>query len=454
MDKIAQKRSVLNKLREMTNISGKAAESFFNPQFQKVMEDLREKDDNIRSIVAGEVIGNGDPGNDPIAFKTLLKTSKTNLNRREYMSATADLGRFHKKVSDIVNLIDSLNNSINEVHHEFLFKDLDDEKKQHLQNLKTRWARSQKIEMLKEASGIMDFFHNIMSNRGRALGLYEKRYPKQVAKLKKDASLLQSKSEALLAIILTTLKEMASARATRNPEQYIKSAEKIKRAYQNYDGIFKEFYNSNVKGFLDKVEQSSPAPTATKSNDGGLGNQEVPELNTPSNVPFDLNTTKKVVVAPSAGKVEPTGETEYAPPSEEFGTINLPTPTDFSDPSIPPPPKVPTNLGPPVPDTTPQLNKPEMESNPQRQTLNYPSPAKPRETMIFPSNIPNTDTNTRKTLMQTSSSHQEFYRTLESLAGEDTRILASYIRKYASLIQNSDPLKSIQLFKIAKSIKE
>jgi hypothetical protein len=438
MEKIAQKRSVLNKLKEMTNISGKAAETFFNPQFQKVMDDLRAKDDSMRSIVAGEVIGNGDPGDDPIALKALLKTSKTSLNRREYMAATADLGRFHKKVADVVALINSLDNSINEVHHQFLFQDLDDEKKQHLEKLKNRWSAAQQAALIKEASSIMDFFHNIMSNRGRALGLYEKRYPKQVSKLKKDAVSLQSRSEGLLAIILTVLKEMAAARATRNPEQYIKAGEKIKKAYQNYDAMFKDFYNSNVKGFLEKVD---PVPTASKPNDAGLGNQEVGT----SNLPIPLVQNKSVQITdPNSMGVAPTAPTEYAPPSG-----NTPTSAeqlDLVNPKIPAPPLVPTNVGEPIDEedilTEPQMEKPVMETN----------PVLPTPTVMYPTNVPNADP-ARKTLMQASSSHREFVRSLEALANEDPLVLSAYIRKYATSIQQTDPLKAIQLFNIAKSIR-
>ena len=104
MQKTAQKRGLLDKLIEnsgINNISGIAAEKFFNPEFKEVMETLRKKDDTIRSIVAGEIIGDGDPGEGPTALKKLLKNAKSNIARREYMSATADLGWFHKKISDI-----------------------------------------------------------------------------------------------------------------------------------------------------------------------------------------------------------------------------------------------------------------------------------------------------------------------------------------------------------------
>src|ERR1700722_8619283 len=119
MQKIAQRRGILNKLREMTNVSGVAAEKFFNPQFQEVMENLRQVDDNIRSIVSGQSIDSGDPGKDPTSLKKLIQSAKSNLNRREYMTAVAELGRFHKKLFDMITEIGNLHSKVDEVHHQF-----------------------------------------------------------------------------------------------------------------------------------------------------------------------------------------------------------------------------------------------------------------------------------------------------------------------------------------------
>src|SRR6266403_1952266 len=101
MQKAAQKRSLLNKLREMTNVGGIASEKVFHPEFQQLMDKLRnETDDPIRAIVSGEQIGEASPPDDGIGLKDLLKSARSNVNRREYMKAVADLGRFHKKMND------------------------------------------------------------------------------------------------------------------------------------------------------------------------------------------------------------------------------------------------------------------------------------------------------------------------------------------------------------------
>jgi hypothetical protein len=436
MQKTAQKRSILNKLREMSNVSGIAAEKFFNPQFQKVMESLRAKDDQIRSIVSGVAIGDGDPGPDPVSLKDLIKSAKSNLNRREYMSAISDLGRFHKKIFDVSQEIKTLSLDIDSVHHEFLFKDLGDEQKKHLQDLKTRFANDQKNSIIKEAS-IMDFFYNIGTKRGRALAAWEKRYPKQVGKLKKDTFDLLKNSEKVLSEILSSLKEMASARSTRNVDVYVKFCKKITDKYESYDSLFKSYYTDNVKGFLEKVELV--APTAKVENSKELGKQEVPvegpkPPNGPSSGPDTIRDVPSLmapdpsipiplVVQKSPTSVSPTGPT----------MLSLDQP-------LPPPPAIPTE-----PATAPST----IPSPPPSMSETIPSPP-PTMTQPPESGFKSDDLAKQ---MWGKSAHEKFFDSLKTLSNEEPIILKSYIAKYAKSIQLIDPTVSIQLFNIAKNIK-
>src|SRR5579859_554049 len=407
MQKTSQKRSILNKLREMTNVSGIAAEKFFNPQFQEVMENLRKVDDAIRAIAVGETVGDSGPGDDPISLKDLLKSAKTNFNRREYMTAVAELGRFHKKFFDIITHLKNLNVKVNEVHHQFLFQDLGDEHKKNLQELKKRWATAQNNSFIKEAD-IMDFFYNIGTKRGRALAFYEKRFPKEIGKLKKDTANIISRSEAMLSNFISSLKEMATARSARNIDNYVKSSDKIEKLYHNYDEQFKRYYNDNIKNFLEKIMVEEPAPV-TESKD-------------PQNI---------VITPPpsSPGSVRPLSETEYAPPSEKNYQVNIPGP-----------PKTPTNIGiippPPAPITTPDLEPKLFDEDEDSENDEGDDKS---ETLIG---------YTRK------KSHLHFMKLLNDMSHENPLILANYINKYAKSIQNKDPKIAIELFQIVKSIKD
>ena len=460
MQKTAQKRSVLNRLREMSNVSGIAAENFFNPQFKEVMENLRAIDANIRSITTGQQIegADPDPGNtgDTHSLKDLLKSSKSNFNRREYMTSVAELGRFHKKFADIVRQINNLHNKVNEVHHQFLFQDLDEDRKNQLQDLKNRWAAEERAALIKEAS-IMDFFYNIGTKRGRALAFYEKRYPKEVGRLKKETSNLLAKSESMLAQLLSSLKEMAGARAIRNVDKYMTAASKIAKSYENYDNLFKDYYNTNIKGFLEKIELVAPTK---KVDDKGLGKTEISTKEVPD---LELAPKSTVIKAPGSEWVKPSNPTV---PPEEFGHVSIPpTSTDYSNPSIPGPPPMPTNIGVipntlPPSDTKPDLGPPSgMESNPPvGKTMMgvAPQAQPPRQTMmgVVPSSQtePSPPPVLRPTLPQ-ASAHTNFMESLESMANEDPRILSSYIKKYAQSIQEQSPEVAIKLFQVAKSIR-
>ena len=397
----------------MTNVSGIAAEKFFNPEFKKVMESLRVKDDTIRSITSGETIGDGDPGSDPVSLKSLIKSINSNFNRREYMSAIADLGRFHKKVFDITQIIEELKLDIDAVHHEFLFKDLGDDQKKYLHEMKNRFAFLQNTKLIKEA-GVMDFFYNIGTKRGRALAAWEKRYPKQVAKLKKDTANLLNKSESLQSVILSALKEMASARSSRNVDNYTKSVEKITKAYANYDKIFREFYISNVKGFLEKIELV--APTAKVPDAKELGKQEVPvTVNDPS--------------------------------------LTLHEPVPKTDPMIGSPlidqhvsPYSPTLLSPVNQPSLPQEVSNELAGAPDTEPSPPPNMPPPSTEEEFKS-----DRLAKEYWGRTA--HDNFVKSLESLSQENPIILASFIAKYAKSISNSDPVVANNLLKLAKNIR-
>jgi hypothetical protein len=442
MQKTAQKRNILNKLREMSNVSGIAAENFFSPQFQEVMENLRTIDANIRSIATGEQIEGADPDpgqtGDTTSLKDLLKSAKSNFNRREYMTAVAELGRFHKKFFDITVQIKNLHNKVDQVHHKFLFQDLDEDHKKELKNLKTRFSAEQRLAIIKEAS-VMDFFYNIGTKRGRALAFYEKRYPKQISRLKKDTANLLAKSEGLLGQLLSSLKEMASARATRNVDKYMGAANKVERTYDNYDKTFKDYYTTNIKGFLEVV-----FPT-----------EEKPEAATNVSPTGTVDNSKQPTIHPEPSEYE-TGDPESIP-------------IDLTNPKFPKAPNMPTNIGtpvPPAPDTVREVSPPaNMETSPPTIPPVRTQPAKGQRAQDIPAVLPTKPTMTNIPVPapttpdvlapspSKNSSHYDFMRSLESLSNEDPIILSSYIKKYANAIQNKDPEVAIKLLQIVKSIK-
>ena len=443
MQKTAQKRSLLNKLREMTNVSGIAAEKFFNPEFEDVMNRLRnETDDPVRAIVTGEKIGEADAPGDGMSLKSLLSSAKSNVNRREYMRAVSDLGRFHKKMYDVVRILSGFKANLEEVHEKFLFKDLDDESKQHLHDLKSRFstqANTLQPYFIKQAN-ILDFFANIGTERGRALASWEKRYPKQVGKLKKDTASLLSQSEKLLSTVISVLKEMASARAVRNPDKYIAASTKIIKAYDNYDKGFKTYYADNVKGFLEKQQLISPPKVDTTSKPAELGKQEVDVA--PKEAPKDL--PKVPSLAPPSGKPSPESVADTipaGPPSGMSGPSSIPIPLVMKKNDTLPPSMSPTSP-PSMSPTQPPSMSPTQPSPPPDMSSSPPSGGRmsPEEMRAF------------EAQHLGAGAHKKFYETLEKMSGESPAILSMFIKRYAKSVESTHPTTALKLFKVARSI--
>jgi len=408
MDKFAQSkrqtgRGILNELRERVNMPGAYLEGFFKPELDRVMTSLKILDDKIRSVLTGQKIGGADVPSDGKSAKDILKTARTNFNRREYMAGVADLGLFHKKMFDISTDINKFFVDVNKIHHKFLFEGLDDKYKGHLEDFRKHMDTAQKKAdaesryFIKEA-GIMDFFVNIGTKRGRGLAAWEKKYPKQTKDLRDGGARLLDESQKLLDNTIVSLKQMATARATRRPDEYMDIANKIKADFDKFDNGdkgFRAYYNTaimpwlKIKDEIDAQGKQSILPTGT--------------------------------VDPATGKVELgteplDGVTPIAP-----GAVS---PTAPTVPSI----AVPGPLSPQPVGAVPPLGS---------------GPASPVEEQA-----PDTERNP-----PVVKAHQKFYDSLESLSKEDPRILAGYIAKYASSIQGTDPETALELFTIVRKIK-
>ena len=403
MDKSAQSkgqtgRGIFNELREKVNMPGAYLEGFFKPELDRVMTALKSLDDRIRSELTGKKIGTAEAPTIPTSVKDLLKSARTNFNRREYISGVADLGVFHKKMQDVINDISKFFVDVNKIHHKFLFEGVEGEKIKKLrEHMEKKQAQELRIELIKQA-GIMDFFHNIGTKRGRGLAAWEKKYPKETKAVREGGAKLLDSADALLANTISYLKEMATARATRRPDDYMDTANKIKADFDKFDSGdkgFKAYYNTAILPFMkinDDIEKEKAAAQ-------------------PASVVSPAN--------PSDGKTE-LGNEPPAPPSPP-GPSNPPSPSGGPAPSstqLPLPFGGPPGASPPFSPTSNKDDAPDTERNPK-----------------------------------IGVAHKRFYKSLESMSKEDPRILASYITKYAKSIQESDLETAVKLFTIVKRLK-
>ena len=249
MEKTAQKRNLRHKFRELVNLPTRSLKKVFDPQYKELIENLQKTDDQIRAIASGEVIGSADPGIDPISTKKLLKEARSKFIRREYLVVASLLGRFHQKIEEINKTIDNFKLDFESVHNRFLFAPLEDVKEkdrdkhiEHLRNLRQRLGTPQNNSFIKEA-GVWDMIHNLYSRRGRALAAWEKQYPEKVQALRRAAEESLNKAESLQNKLLTLLKEMGTARAVGNLNEYVKLVKNINKISTDFDSSFKTFYN-------------------------------------------------------------------------------------------------------------------------------------------------------------------------------------------------------------------
>lgn len=477
MDKIAQKRSLLNKLREVTDIGGIAVEKLFNPDFKKLMDRLRKTvDDPIRAIVSGETIGSARVPGDPVSLKVLLRSSKSNFNRREYMKAVADLGRFHKKCSQIVQILSSFQYEVDKIHEKFLLKGLDNDSKKYLHDLKTRMAQPIYMQFIKEAAldenfiieklvdkskdvgkKFTDIYTNLFTEKGMALRGWEKRYPEQVGKLKEDTeSVIGQFKSFLYETILPSLERMADARATRNPEKYIEYSNNIIIDFKTIDDAFKKYYQENVKGFLEKQELIAPV----KKDDTGKANElnQQPIAVTVKSPPSSSSALTNIRSPSPSNEIavtEPGGppifESVKVSPNNEAVSVSAPTvysPRQTNQGpykiNIAPPGRV----GPASSEAVTNVYGPATDRVSSDQSPTLRGPGFIEDEPYYDDGEPPTPVlkDTKK------AAHAKFYNSLKLLAQEPPEVLARHIKSYATKIQGTDPKTAIRLFKIVRSI--
>ena len=306
--KIAQRRSLLSKLVEKTNLSGKSLEKFVDPEFKNIMDNLRQTDDAVRSLLSGDpnfsipikvennIVLESVSLEDSERFnlEKLIKLIRKNINRKEYMTAVGHLGRFHKKINDMVFILKQLNIKPEKSVEKILFKDLSEESKKNLLDIKKRFESksAQNQNGIIKTAGILDYFHNILTERGRALSAIEKIYPKQFSALKSELNSITDKSEKLLKNIISNLKDMSMARARRDTDKYMEKVKLIISDYEKYNNDFKNFFNNQVKGFLEKEK------LIEKPSSQSIG-EPISKLPPPKPVAATPTETKPIVSEPT-----------------------------------------------------------------------------------------------------------------------------------------------------------
>jgi hypothetical protein len=314
MDKSAQERTWLNKLREKTNLYGKSLEGF-NNEFAEMMQRLRSTDERIRTQAEG--------------VRDLVKSAQQQVNRRDYLAAAIDLTEFHKKCRYIAADLGTFIKSIDTKNFKVLLDQFDEEQKKQLfgynpdEELSPDQGSVNDVQIETQA-GLLDVVHNLTTERGKAMRALEKNFSISfLSDLKKNSYAIVEKSNRFLAFLLTTFKKLATALARRKIKQYVDLAKNFINKLSGkggYHDIFVKFYNDNVVPLkqqheniveeqrkAEEVKSKSIEDAAAKrmqemqnQKDWAQSGQQqkfenvmnVPQNTTQNNVPIDLKNVK------------------------------------------------------------------------------------------------------------------------------------------------------------------
>lgn len=388
---------------------GSYIEGFFKPELDRVMKALIALDDRVRSELTGKQIGTADTPAIAHSAKDLLSQARKNFNRREYISGVSDLGMFHKKMATIIADIEKWKVDVNKIHHKFLFEGVKDDKIQQLRDyMEKRQAQELRNQLIKEA-GIMDFFYNLVNKRGRSLAAWEKKYPKETKDLREGGSKLLDVADSLLANTIFYMKEMATARATRRPDDYMDAANKIKGDFDKFDAGdkgFKSYYANAILPFMkikDQIEKDmAEAEAKAKAQQAA---STTPSAPAPGSVRTELGT----------------------PPTSSQSTTTAPLPA------------------------TPGMGGGYVSVGPSPWAA--PPPAASTEQLVSEEDIEGPLGEEHPTDKTPPPKHAHFFSSLKTMSNEDPRILSGYISKYAKSIQESDLETAIKLFAIVKRLR-
>ena len=439
MDKIAQKRTWRNEIREKLNAPGEAISGIFSPQFTRLMDTLRQVDDDAREKAAD--------------LKDLIKAAKSNFNRREYMTCIAYLGKFHERIDEIKSELTKLNREAHAVHNEFLFGELDNEHKEYLFNKMPERFKPKSTgkkadtgkadDGLEKEAGVKDWWHNLTSDRGRALKGWEQRFPKEAKEIKRQTERMLNRSEMFLNLLLNTFKQLATFRATRKLEEYIKVSDSLISKFGAYDSAFSEYFNGSVKKFID-AQRESEQRKAEKAEMEAARNA-VPAGEVPVATPESRDTLVGIPPAPGVDAVTESLKEDLNSP-KVFPTRDSDPPQSSVPPAVLTPKETgpvahaPTTPAPPKPAAAVPFTYPPPESiSPEVAKQNLKDYDLENPSIPPPPKVPTITT-------------QEFINKITKLSNGNPAVLSLEILRFAKSIEKTDKPTSERLLAIAKSL--
>lgn len=218
-DKLAQRRSGWQWLKEKGNVSRHMAETF-SGVFKDQMEILREVDSNIREYASG--------------LPHYLKNAKKSLKQRRYLDVAHFLNRINQDIKPILNESNRLK-ELREDHIDDFYGDAEhfDPNEQYFS---------------KEA-GLLDFF----DDRQRAAKILEKIYKNKLKQRHRDMQKLVNEAERTINKLMGHFETLGDHRASGEISDYIQTIDKISAEHKKFEDSFKEKYFEHIAPMVERM---------------------------------------------------------------------------------------------------------------------------------------------------------------------------------------------------------
>lgn len=228
IDKIAQRRSAWQWIKEKGNVSRQFAERF-STEFSEQMANLRIIDAEIREEVK--------------TLKPNLKMAKKSLNNRKYLDVIHFVSEINKTIKSITDKVGILSKNRDEYLDEFygdfehadLFGDY----------------------LAEKTAGVFDF---LLSDRARAAKILDRAYKNTVKKRHAALTTLVSRAEGLVHNALTTVSALGDYRASGDISEYIAGLDKLNRQRLGFENEYKSTYTSHVQPMVERMRQRQQPP--------------------------------------------------------------------------------------------------------------------------------------------------------------------------------------------------
>lgn len=254
MQKIAQERSFLTKIKENLNLKGINLER--DSDFKSLMIKLRQTDDSYRSVMSGKQIISNESGTlleaafplSNVSLKELVKNIKKYYKEKDFLNFNENLKKFNDQVTQAKNCLEYFSYDISLFEKQLLSKNIEANVKYYFlksQNTITLFNKQQLIKNSIFESESQKKFQDLL-----------KKFPKKFNKLNLEMKSIVDKSQRLLDAMINSADKFSTFRAYRQAEPYSLECKKIISQINSFNNSFDKFYSSNLEQILSKEDES------------------------------------------------------------------------------------------------------------------------------------------------------------------------------------------------------